>query len=513
MINREMLDLKKQLLLDALVEIDNELGTSNNFSLKKKNYYTLMLINGIYHVRYYDEKTKKEIPMKRTLNTSNRKEADKLAVKYREAFITDYYRKKSRIKDIIELFSNYYKPEKSTYLQNQLKRGDRKLSPEIIKKYDGVINNHFIPFLKENKITRIEAITLDTIKSFQDFLIGREISRNTINKNITNGVLKPIFDSVMKEKSIFNTNIKINLKGEKQKQTGTLPQAETMFILNNLHLWKLYKKEKTDNPHFKWRGTEDFSTLKKVMNEKTYKKYRLWCLISATTGLRVGEIFYLRKTDMKLIMNVPYLFVSENDGRNLKTESSTRKVPIPPMTLKALQEYVEEYKITDYFFCASPETKIDTKGFYYAMQQMAAHLGYSLQDMKDNALRFHSLRVFYKTLLNRSELKEDIVEYFMGHKIDMSSMKERYNNRNDLDDSFFQKYGKMVNDYFDSFNDSFSYSMKEVSFIDKRGNTQTYITPVTEKHSHLDFDKFSGDLSTIDIFESNPDSISGEEYN
>ncbi|GHV81128.1 hypothetical protein AGMMS49944_29190 [Spirochaetia bacterium] len=498
------------------MEVDNELGSSNNFSLKKKNYYTLMLINGIYHVRYYDVKTKKEIPMKRTLNTSNRKEADELAVKYRDAFITDYYRKKTGIKNVIELFSNYYKPEKSTYLQNQLERGDRKLSPEIIKKYDGFMNNHFIPFLKENKITRIEAITMDTIKLFQDFLIKRGISRNTINKNIISGVIEPVFNAVKKEKSIFNTNIKINLKGEKQKQTGPLPQEAAMFLLNNLDLWKLYKKEKIDNPHFQWRGTENLSTLKKVMNEKTYKKYRLWCLISATTGLRVGEIFYLRKTDIKVIQAVPYLFVSESDGRNLKTESSTRKVPIPPMTIKALQEYAEEYKIKDYFFCTSPETKIDTKGFMYAMQQMAAHLGYSRQDMKDNAYRFHSLRVLYKTLLNRSELlKEDIVEYYMGHKVDMSSMKERYNNRNALDDSFFQKYGKIANDFFKSLDKVFPYDMKEVSFIDKRGNTQTYITPVitTEKNSYEDSSMFSSDTSAIDIFDSNPDSLSGEEYN
>ena len=32
--------------------------------------------------------------MNRTLNTSNREEAEKLAAKYRDAFITDYYRKK-----------------------------------------------------------------------------------------------------------------------------------------------------------------------------------------------------------------------------------------------------------------------------------------------------------------------------------------------------------------------------------------------------------------------------------
>ena len=63
MVSREILDLKRQLLLDALMEIDNELET---FSLKKKNYFTLMLRNGIYYVRYYDVKTKK-----RNTNESN----------------------------------------------------------------------------------------------------------------------------------------------------------------------------------------------------------------------------------------------------------------------------------------------------------------------------------------------------------------------------------------------------------------------------------------------------------
>ncbi|GHU04714.1 hypothetical protein FACS1894147_10120 [Spirochaetia bacterium] len=109
---------------------------------------------------------------------------------------------------------------------------------------------------------------------------------------------------------------------------------------------------------------------------------------------------------------------------------------------------------------------------------------------------------------------EDIVEYFMGHKVDMSSMKERYNNRNDLDDSFFQKYGKIVIGFFNNIKDIYPYSMKEVSFIDKRGNSQTYTTPVIgiAKYSYLNLDKYYGDTSTIDVFEDKPDSITGEEF-
>ncbi|GHV61772.1 hypothetical protein AGMMS49587_06810 [Spirochaetia bacterium] len=460
MLDHEILSLQRELLLNKLMEVDKQMGS---VSLRPKKGYTLMFRNGIYYVRYYNEETKKDLPMNRTLNTGDKEEAEKRAIQYKEAFIADYYRKKSRVKDIYGLFSNFYKLEKSTYLQDQIKRGDRALSPAIIKKYDGYMNNHWIPFLKEHGIKRIEEITLEgTIKAFQDYLLDKGISKKTINTNIINGVIKPVFDTVMKDKNIFNTNTKYNLKGAKQEQTGTTPQAKTLFLLNNPDLWQLYRNGK-------------------VMNGRTYKKYRLWCLLSATTGLREGEIFYLRKTDFDKIKDVPYLFVNNDDGRNLKTENAKRKVPLPAITLNAIREYIDENQVKDYLFCKNTSSNIDTKGFMYAFLHLAAHLGYTQKDLIDKNLRFHSLRVFYKTLLNRSELKEDIVEYLMGHKIDMGSMKERYNNRNDLDDAFFVKYGKTVINYFNEhMKENFTHTTKEVKFKDKRGKFQQYTTHVLD---------------------------------
>jgi integrase len=253
------------------------------------------------------------------------------------------------------------------------------------------MNNHWIPFLKENKITWIEEITLDgTIKSFQDYLLNKGISKKTINTNIINGVIKPVFDTVMKDKNIFNTKQKYNLKEAKQEQIGAPDQFKTLFLFNNPDLWKLYRKDK-------------------VMNEKTYKKYRLWCLISATTGLRESEIFYLRKSDFSYIIDIPYLFVNDDDGRSLKTPSAKRKVPLPSITIKAIREYNDENDIKDYLFCKNSSSTIDTKGFMFAIQQLGAHLGYSRQDMIVKRFRFHSMRVFYKTIMEPSELKENII--------------------------------------------------------------------------------------------------------
>ncbi|GHU98555.1 hypothetical protein FACS189483_06720 [Spirochaetia bacterium] len=505
-LDHEILSLQRELLLEKLKDIDKQMSSA---SIKKNKGYTLMFVNGKFHVRYIDAETGKYIPIKRSLDTADREEADKRAVKYREGLIADYYRKKTKVKDIYELFSNYYKPEKSAYLQDQIERGDRALSPVIIQKYDGYMNNHWIPFLKENHITKIEEITLDgTIKSFRDYLLKKGISKKTINTNIINGVIKPVFNTVMKEKNIFDTKLKYNLKGAKQDQTGATPQAKTLFLLNDPDLWKLYRN-------------------KKVMNEKTYKKYRLWCLLSATTGLRGSEIFYLRKSDFSYIIEVPYLFVNDDDGRSLKTPSAKRKVPLPSITIKAIREYNEENNIKDYLFCKDSSSNIDTKGFMYAIQQLGAHLGNCRQDMIAKRYRFHSMRVFYRTILAPSELKDTIIEYFMGHKVDMGSMKERYNNKKDLDDEFFAKYGKKVIDYFNlmvpkstpikagktgnkgdstryHFEDKlliedylqrgypienlnlkadFPCTMKEVEFKDKRGNIQKYITCVIDDNT------------------------------
>jgi integrase len=311
----------------------------------------------------------------------------------------------------------------------------------------------------------------------------KKISAKTINSNIISGVIKPVYNAALGEKSCFNTNTDFSLKAKKQRQTGATPQQQTFFILNNLDLWKLYRKDK-------------------VMNDKTYKKYRLWCLLSATTGLREGEIFYLQKSNLKFSLGTPFLYIVEKDetGKGLKTDNSERRVPVPTKTLKALQDYVKENNIEDFIFCKSGINSKDTKGFMFAFQQLARHLGFSRQDMIDRRYHFHSLRVLYRTVINDSELREDIIEHFMGHQVDMGSMKERYNNRNDLDDEFYVKYGRIAIAFFDTLMDkkkTYNLTMKDVEFKDKRGKMQKYRTSVIDESDKITNDEDAWDPDLI----------------
>ncbi|GHT80225.1 hypothetical protein FACS1894130_11120 [Spirochaetia bacterium] len=476
MLDQEILSLQRELLLEKLKDIDKQMGS---VSLRPKKGYTLRFLNGKFFVQYIDAKTGKYLPLKRSLGTSDREEAEKRAAKFRDAFIEDYERKKSGVKDIYELFSNFWKPEKSTHLREMMKRNQGPASAEIIKKYDGYMNNHFIDFLEQNNFTKINEINnVKVIKSFQNYLLDKNISAHTINTNIVSGVIKPVYAAVLGEKSCFNTNTDFSLKSKKQPQTGSTPQKQTLDVVNNLELWKIYKNDK-------------------LINEKTYKKFRLWCLLAATTGLREGEIFHLRKSDIHRILDIPFLFVNEDDGRKLKTESSIRKVPLPLLANTALKEYIKDNNIQDYLFCKNGSMSLDTNGFMFAFQQLCSHLGFTRQDMIENRFRFHSLRVLYATFLNTSGLQKDIIEHFMGHKVDMGSMRERYNNRNDLDEDFYANYGMEVLQYFaKNQKESFTYSMKEVEFTDiKRKNTKKYITSVIEKANdneivYPDWDKY-----------------------
>jgi hypothetical protein len=86
-IDQEILSLQRELLLGKLKDIDKQMGS---VSFRPKKGYTLRFLNGKFFVQYVDTETGKYLPLKRSLDTADRVEADKRAVEYREAFIDDY---------------------------------------------------------------------------------------------------------------------------------------------------------------------------------------------------------------------------------------------------------------------------------------------------------------------------------------------------------------------------------------------------------------------------------------
>jgi hypothetical protein len=186
----------------------------------------------------------------------------------------------------------------------------------------------------------------------------------------------------------------------------------------------------------------------------------------------------------------------EEEG--LKTENSARKVPIPEMTLEALNEYIEENKITDYLFYSGSKT-IHYNMFGFASKQFGAHCGYTEKELKEKIFRFYSLRHFYITMLERSSIKSDIIKYFSGHSVNIHNMNENYNNKEDLDDIFYEESGlqviKYVNDLCQKVKDRYELMpihthIEQVALTDNKNKVNTYFADVLndidfENETHL----------------------------
>ena len=477
--NIEIIELQRELLLEQLIEVENLLN--DNGIKKGKQGFTLFMRNGVFYVKYTDLQTGKQIPTNKNLHTTDRAEAETLAKKLRQSIIKSYYDKKNKVKDIITFFGDYYKLEKSTYLQEALKTGQIKISKPIIKHYEGFINNYFLPFLKENGIKRLNEITIKRLKDFQSYLLDNGLKPKTINNNI-NGAVKPVFtnlllNGVIKETPFTkNLDYRFNLpESESRNRPHILPVYETFSVLLDKEIWKLYK-------------TKEDIAKDKIANPTHYKKYRLLCLLMATTGLRNAEIFMLRKENLIKIRRTYFIDVvnSRIEDEGLKTESSKRKVPISAITLKALNEYIAENNITDYLFYTGSKT-IHYNMFGFAKNQFGSHCGYTEKELKDKNIDFYSFRHFYKTMLTHSNIKDSIVEYFMGHSVNVRSMNENYNHIEDLDDLFFEETGLKVIEHIDNQFQNVMNKLdllpihthiEQVSLTDNKNNTKTYYTNV-----------------------------------
>jgi len=480
--NRQVIELQRDLLLEQLAEVEATLKKEG--IMPNKKYYTLIDNKGIWYVKYYDPITQKQIPTNRSLGTSNEEEAHKRAVKYRESFIKEYFEKKNGVKNLMEFFGNYYKLEKSEFLTEILEIGKRKLSSSVIKKYDSFINMYFLPFLTEKEIKRLNQLTLPVFKDFQLYLLKKgTLKPQTINDRIDCGI-KPIFKNLV-EKGIIDKNIDDleNLKeaGHK-KERKILPIYEVLAILMDADMWKLYKEK------------DDIDT-DKIANYRHWQKYRLVCMLMATCGLRSAEIYMLRRENIITIRRTKFLDINNSHigDTGVKTKNSIRKVPLPTITLKALDEYIADNNITDFLFYTGGKT-IAYDLFMYAGYQLGGHCGLSVKELKDKNIVFYSLRKSYKTMLSQSKIEEWKQEYFMGHAVKSADMGDNYRNRDDLDDWFFEKNGIEVIQYIDNLCDDVwekydiletHYHIEQITLPYGKGYSKTLYGKVLNK---VDFD-------------------------
>jgi integrase len=354
------------------------------------------------------------------LKTTDYGIAEKRAVSWKDSFLANYGKRENYGCPFYNLLSGYY-VEGSKYLAESLLT-KRQISTNLIRRYNGFINNYFIPFLRQEGIRKVENLKPEKILKFGGWLREtKHLTAKTIN-NYMNGSVKQALDFLyLKEKiqyNPFNEGINTNIKAKEGevKRRRIFPVNRLFDVLYEPSLWILGKtRNDLENPK------------EKQIKRKKY----LLCLISATTGLRAGEVFMLKKSSIEKIGGLYFLNIDNSrlDNSGVKTENAYRRVPLHNFVYKAINEYIEKMDITsDYLFFSGKRKTQNGTIFIEAYKQCGIHCGYTEEQIKENNVDFHSFRHFYRTILSQGGVSKELVAYFMGHAKNMNDMEDRYNN-------------------------------------------------------------------------------------
>ncbi|NKX42932.1 site-specific integrase [Rhodobacteraceae bacterium R_SAG2] len=141
-------------------------------------------------------------------------------------------------------------------------------------------------------------------------------------------------------------------------------------------------------------------------------------LIASHSGMRQEEVLQLKTDDCDTMKGIPFFRIQSGEGQHLKSESSSRIVPIHRNLIElGLMRYVEECrrKGQEWLFpeinrCAAKGrlSGTFTKTFgHYRIQQ----------GVYDPRRDFHSLRTHFNVELKRAECPLEIRKRLLGHKL------------------------------------------------------------------------------------------------
>ena len=154
-------------------------------------------------------------------------------------------------------------------------------------------------------------------------------------------------------------------------------------------------------------------------------------LLALFHGLRLGEVAGLQIRDIGEERGQPMLFI-RSGARQLKTEASTRDLPVHPELLRlGFLEYAKARRKS-----AAPEAMLFEGEKAFARDQWGRPLGewfakrVTALGIGGNKRTFHALRHDHKAALREAEIGGELADYLMGHS--HPGMGARYGGRQSL---------------------------------------------------------------------------------
>ena len=182
------------------------------------------------------------------------------------------------------------------------------------------------------------------------------------------------------------------------------------------------KKEFTQRRRGPFSGEEMKTLLRFALEEReSWKKWVL--LLGIYTGARRGEIYQLRKEDLKQEGSIFYLLITDNhESQKLKTKNSKRRIPV--------HEKLIEYGFIEFvngresrLFEELTNVEVITAWFSRALESLNIESMSELDELRS----FHSLRhTFISYVRNNANFDVALLQQVVGHEISKAGITDNY---------------------------------------------------------------------------------------
>jgi integrase len=356
----------------------------------------------VFYVRYIENG--KLVYSRWCTHTNNIEAAKRFAIENRETILEKYYNRNNKPRNELYSILKRYYAENSPYLETDRARG-RLIGEKSRLTYHNFIHKQFIPYLKKYRIKNIEQIDTPFMYRFQNYLL-LDIKKkdNTIKRK---GIkAQTINHYIMYINNIFKHLVAVgDTKNNPCKNLSSLPET-------NVKTTGCYEIDKLKGA---WN--------KKWENDLSY----MLTLIMHTTNMRNSEIERIRMNDFFIIDKCHFLNISDSKSKN-----GIRVIPIHDILFKKAMSYARKYKKSenDFIFKLPTRKKNGSDTYKAAYLELGKYIGYTVEQMNEENIRFYSGRHFWKTLMNANDLG-DIEEYFMGHKTS-GNVNKNYNHKDKI---------------------------------------------------------------------------------
>jgi integrase len=482
---------------------------------KYKKYFDLIIVKRdkypdrypegfTYKIRFKIDLSGNRIPQGKatyTTKTANINEAVKLGFDNRLEVLKNYSANKIRPekgKTFFKMLLNYF-GEGSKYLQDDTAANKREIVYKSRKEAQTFIEVDLIPYLQEKKVNHIQDITVPIYNGLKIYLQAKGIKDKTINNRLNYfiRILEYHLRNSLLEKLPYTKGTSlIRLTGKQEKEDAeVLPIEKLKGIYPHKKLIDPIKLISFMNPMTQFLTNNKLSRREQKAIFNDYILPFTISILALNTGMRNSEVARVKRGDFLGVREKETFLLriwnKKTEYFNKSNESKYRKIPLHTFTIEAIKIYIQWKETlfgtindTDFLFGSATKDKDtgeidgflhyrifdkvvlillklikhknDFSAFFSNKEELIKtisdikSLQEELKEMKDagKGISFYSFRKTFRTMLG---LKNDLAEYYMGHKLG-SSAKTTYIQVNSLDNSLFvDEYAEPVISMLDRF--------------------------------------------------------------